>query len=904
VVIQSIGIDQEKQLAIHSDLLSGRMEGRFSFRTLTEAARRTMGVYLPSVASPMEAGADSTHFTWALTVNDTQELSSVLKLPLTVYEPSFIHGEYRTADNHIRLNGHFPLLQFKALTIENGTIAIANPNDALEIRLSADQQLRKGDPIQLSATLRAENDSIRSSIRWNDDALAKTRGILDFTSHLSLAEGPNSLAALIRLEPSEMVFNDSVWTISPALAKYSEGRIDINSLEARHNNQRIAIAGIASKDTTDRLRIALDAVNLDYIFQSLAIRSLTFGGIATGYVTANDLFTDERKMETHLDVQNFSFNNTAFGDLNLDGAWNEKEKSVEMLGKTARNDSTYVRIDGQIFPYKQEISFHFDAHRGNAAFLRKYINNIARDLTGQITGQIHLFGHWNDPTVEGIVRLDDASFGIDFLNARYSFSDTIRMTPTQISVQDLTLFDQNGNTANVTGAVDHTLLQNFSFSAQLKIENNFLIYAATPQTNPTFFGKAYASGTGSIKGNEKDINIEMTLQNNDNTDLTFNFMEQSPVADYDFINFLPDSSTLTSTPSTPPTPAPASPINILTKLTLTATPAATVTILINPATGDKITASGEGNIGITFGNRIDPHINGTYNIARGAYNFSFQQALTILFNIEENSKVSFRGGGPLDAILDIKASHEVSANLSDLDRQLTQPTEGSSSGSRDNILVKCILILTKELQHPTISFDLELPGPNAEYEQQLKNYIRTPDALNRQIAYLLLMKRFYKAPEYARNDARTNDELSLLISAIPSYILSLLGNVSDKLHVDTKFRQTYENGETNTEMELRLSSNLLKNRLIINGNFGYINNPTLNALNDNAPIIGDFDVEYMLTKNGNIRLKGFNRYNYRNYYSLTPEMTQGLGILFRRDFNTLNDLFFRPLRPKPADKTE
>jgi hypothetical protein len=162
----------------------------------------------------------------------------------------------------------------------------------------------------------------------------------------------------------------------------------------------------------------------------------------------------------------------------------------------------------------------------------------------------------------------------------------------------------------------------------------------------------------------------------------------------------------------------------------------------------------------------------------------------------------------MEAQLNIKASHEVSANLSDLDPQLTQQTEDGSRGSRDNI------------------------------------------------------------------------------------------------HVDTKFRQTYENGETNTEMEVRLSSNLLKNRLIINGNFGYINNAYLNAINDDAPIIGDFDVEYKLTKNGDIRLKGFNRYNYRNYYSLTPEMTQGLGILFRRDFNTHHDLFFRPLRPKPAAETE
>jgi len=62
---------------------------------------------------------------------------------------------------------------------------------------------------------------------------------------------------------------------------------------------------------------------------------------------------------------------------------------------------------------------------------------------------------------------------------------------------------------------------------------------------------------------------------------------------------------------------------------------------------------------------------------------------------------------------------------------------------------------------------------------------------------------------------------------------------------------------------------------------------------NNVPVVGDLDVEYKLTPSGNIRLKGFNHYNYRNYYSIAPELTQGIGILFRKDFNHLRDLLGR-----------
>ena len=52
------------------------------------------------------------------------------------------------------------------------------------------------------------------------------------------------------------------------------------------------------------------------------------------------------------------------------------------------------------------------------------------------------------------------------------------------------------------------------------------------------------------------------------------------------------------------------------------------------------------------------------------------------------------------------------------------------------------------------------------------------------------------------------------------------------------------------EVDLALSSYLLNNRLLFNGNFGYRDK----ALNNNS-FIGDFDIEYPLNKSGNIRLK-------------------------------------------------
>jgi coproporphyrinogen III oxidase len=57
-------------------------------------------------------------------------------------------------------------------------------------------------------------------------------------------------------------------------------------------------------------------------------------------------------------------------------------------------------------------------------------------------------------------------------------------------------------------------------------------------------------------------------------------------------------------------------------------------------------------------------------------------------------------------------------------------------------------------------------------------------------------------------------------------------------------------------------------------------------MNENT-FIGDFDIEYLLNRAGNVRLKAYNRYNDQNYYLKSATTTQGVGIVFRRDFDKI-----------------
>ncbi|MDE5921556.1 MAG: translocation/assembly module TamB domain-containing protein, partial [Paramuribaculum sp.] len=141
-----------------------------------------------------------------------------------------------------------------------------------------------------------------------------------------------------------------------------------------------------------------------------------------------------------------------------------------------------------------------------------------------------------------------------------------------------------------------------------------------------------------------------------------------------------------------------------------------------------------------------------------------------------------------------------------------------------------------------------------------------------------------------------NEFVSVASSTISSQLSSILGQLSDNWSIAPNIRS--DRGDfSDVEVDLALSSNLLNNRLLLNGNFGYRDK----SMNSNT-FIGDFDIEYLLNRTGTLRLRAYNRYNDRNYYLRSALTTQGVGVVFKRDFDNMFN-FLRPKRRKTASDT-
>ena len=204
---------------------------------------------------------------------------------------------------------------------------------------------------------------------------------------------------------------------------------------------------------------------------------------------------------------------------------------------------------------------------------------------------------------------------------------------------------------------------------------------------------------------------------------------------------------------------------------------------------------------------------------------------------------------------------------------------------------------------PQVDFDLEMPTVNADEQQMVRSIINGQQEMNQQVVYLLAIGRFYNQ---GANNSGTNERTDQTTLAMQSFLSGTLSS-----QINTLINQFIKNdnwnfganistgneGWHNAEYEGIINGRMLNNRLLINGQFGYRDNAT----HANPSFIGDFDVQYLLYPNGNLALKVYNQTNDR-YFTKSSLNTQGIGLIMKKDFNGLRDLFSTKKRKRKEKK--
>lgn len=898
--------DGRRHYDIKSDILEFSADGVINLSTMPAEVKGMIAECMPVLVSAgggFSEGGNS-DFDLSLRINPSDMFADFFRLPVRPLVPVVVNGRLNTSDGVARLELQAPFLRQGSNKLVQATslsLSLDAAATAVALNASTVMPAKKGD-IRLDLAVDGRNEDFSTVLDMNSVSGPDFNGSVAFD--VAVTRRPDLVKPEVDLDirQSSLNIGKAEWNIDKGHVSYANGAIDINTIKAWHDDQFVEIEGTASASTLDSVSVRLRDFDLGYLFETLNINYVTFGGTATGEIMGCGLLSREPVAATKfLDVRQLSYNGGVLGDAKLKAGWDNAAKKVSIFADIAEAGKRAATVDGGIWVTRDSLSFDINTDKVDIAFLKPFMAAFTSDVGGRASGNVKLFGTFSDIDLTGRVFADTIYMKVDYTNVYYSGSDSVFMDSGRIRIPDFRLYDRNGNSALLNGEVRHRYFHDPSFTFRLSDARNLLCYDTNPKMNPDWYGTVYGTGGGFLRGFPGVVSLDIDMTTTRNTDFTFVLNDTQAAGDYRFLTFSDRKAERLAAERKDSVPDFVSmfkkkvaeqdtrPSVFELGIRATVTPESRLNIVMDPVAGDRIIARGAGAFQIDYDTESDAMtMFGKYVLDEGNYNFSLQDIILKDFTIRPGSSISFNGD-PLRAHLDITAAYRVNTNLSDLDKSFSTDKDLN----RTNVPVDALLNVSGEMTSPDITFDIELPTLTSDVTRKVKSIISTDDMMSRQIIYLLALNRFY-TPEYMGGGGNGGELASVASSTLSSQLQNMIGQLTDKFTLAPSFRS--DRGDfSDIEVDLALSSRLLDNRLLINGNFGYRDRST-----SSTTFVGDFDIEYLLSRNGNLRLKAYNHFNDQNYYIRSSLTTQGIGVVYRHDFETP----FSFLRRRKKKKTE
>jgi hypothetical protein len=872
-----------KRLRIQSDMITASLTGRYSYQSLPIAIQHILHKNLPTlIEKPKQAFPKDLQIDFYTFLRRIDKLNKVLNLDINIPSQPVIKGHIKNEE--LSLNATIPAIETKGLKLEDFTVALDNTNEKLNLSMYALTHLPQHNPtiaklgdIETILRATAHNNNIDINIQLGNTDSVQNSGNINISSLISKFQGKPKYD--IQIKPTEIILNDSAWSISPTNIVYTQAAqtVDIQNLLINTDYQAIQAHGKISKSKSDSIKVQLNNIDINYLLTYTdASKVISIQGPVTGSATLYSVLSD-MMLNAKAKISNAGINGVYLGDAIAEAKWDRMNKSILINGTVV--DSTNHKVAdvlGKVFPADKLWILDIDCDSVDVGFIDHWTQGIISNPTGRGYGQVRVRGENREVDVIGRVYAKDAKITIPQIGVTYAFSDSVYLDETAIRFPKIEFYDQYNNKGTFSGNINHRKFLNMSFNLSARAEK-LLVMDFPADQQSFFYGKVFGTGDVSIRGDEKNCFINANAKTEANTKFYLNVFSASQASQSNFIEFVkPDTTSrgllnilipkISSTPTAQTSKM---------KLTLAGevTPQADINIILEGQ--DIIKGKGEGNLKLIYDYPSeDIQMQGSYVIQSGLFSFSLGNIVKRDFTIREGSRITWEND-PMTPTINITGHYHTSASL----RDLFGSESAQIATDRNSVPVNCVLNMTDQLFNPILKFAIELPQSDESVQSQVNSMINTEDMLMRQMIYLLVFNRFY-TPEYLQNTQNVglNETYSLLSSTITGQINSWLSKLTDVFAMGFNFRTDGEGATASQEYEANFKLQPV-NQLIINGNFGYRYNDL-----SNRPFFGDLDIQYLLTENGKLRAKAYT--HTVDKYSLRQANTvQGLGFVFKHDFN-------------------
>jgi len=876
-----------KSYHLRSDFINADVSGSFSFKQLIPSLSLFIKNYIASFT--MRGSLDTLNemanqvMNYKISFLATDELTRVFVPFLRIAPHAYIQGSYNEEKGTLVMTGESPFLQIYGIELNNWQLEAENVKDNLSVQTGcstlflkkADQKDSlevKVEAFQMVSNLR--QDSVHFGVSWNK---AKIRS--DFEGFLCFRNIPD---VEFRLTRFHAFLGDKFWNLDTANRVFFDtARIRLANVFFHSDDQYLNLNGEFSSLPGDTLRIDFNKINISEIDKLVGNPMINIDGLLSGSIL---LTNPEKKFSalSNLRVDRLKLNGELLGDAGFDLTYDDYASRFDLVLKIMYTGNAGTNLplalSGSYYMAGEHPHFVFELVLKNLGLkmIAPFVADFMSGINGLVSGKVRITGTPEKPVMTGKVNLMRTEFKINYLNVPYSLADVVTIDTNAFIFNNITLYDSLGNKSWLNGRITHRYFKDFNLGLKLELKD-FAAFKNTRAQNSVFYGQARGTGNVTITGDPANIKISVKASTGGNTQVVIPIDLTESIGQTDYIVFVNPSVDTTEGAKTRMPKKDNSGLTL--DLGLRVTPDAQVDVFLPNQLGN-LRASGNGNLVMGMTPTTPFTLAGTYTISKGSFLFTFRNILRLPMQISEGSNINWTGD-PADANVSVSAVYKTKAPLKGL---TVNPEE---EGIR--IPVECIIRLTGKLLNPDISFGINLPNAAEDIRSLVYSSIDTTNAtvMNEQTIYLLVMNQF--KPVVGTSGSGV-DVGSTGMSLLTNQFNSWLSAVSQNVNVNVNYKMA--TATTAQEFDVGISTQLFDDRLLIDGTFG-MNSYNNATVQQSSTIVGDINIQYILTRNRRWRVHAYNRTNTLNILYNNAPYTQGVGLTYQRDFTNFADLFKR-----------
>ncbi len=878
--------DDKKYLSLKSNQVDAELNGKFKILELPDAFKLFLNRYYPAYIEKPKHDLSDQDFSFDITTREVDEYIRLLDKRLSGFNNSSISGNLNLARSELNVNATVPAFAFDGKTFGNTKLTGNGNGDSLKADISVDD-FGLNDSLHFPGThlnLTAHNDI-------SDIHLLTSAGRTLNEAELNATVQTFSDGVKIHFSPSSFIVNDKKWL----LEKDGELTVRKNYLGASeikfvHDNQQISISTEPDDETNQTHIVAkMHQINLDD-FVPFVFKDPSLKGLLTGTAMVRDPF-GKQVIEFKGDADSFALNNKYIGKVKLDANANTSSGIVKFKAKS--DESAYeFDVDGS-YNYKDStrsgLNVDFMGKRINVNILEPYMGAVFSNMNGWAQTNLKIYTRNGHQYITGDANLLSDTIRVAYTQCPYVINNqAIHFAEDKIELGRIQLKDTLNNEGTLSGKIDHHFFADLNFDNVHLETGKLLLLNTSKKDNSEFYGTVTGRATLDINGPTTnllmDIEGEPSILDSSHIYLPTGAGKEANAVDYiDFVQF--GSKMEDNIKSREAT-------NIIVNLDLKANPACKIDVILDEETQDIIKGQGKGNIKIRVGNKEPLTIRGQYELTKGEYTFNFQTFLKKPFTL--NTGTITWTGDPYLATIDIEAEY-LAKNV-----DISSLVPSGKLVQKQNVII--ISHLTGSLKNPQIDFEFNIPGEaGRDYllVKRLAEFQNDKNEMYKQVASLLLFNSFITNEQNFLSGGNTLSLATNTIGGVISgWLTTLLNKQLEKAtngvlstyidinpSIDLQKNATQMQANVNAGFRLLLSSRLV---LLIGGSLDY-NNPTYTQQLDKKGLISpDISIEWLLNKEGSVRVVGFNRSSVD--FTLNQRNRSGVQITYRKDINKLGDI--------------